>query len=92
MSYLKEKTTLEGVLGRYDFASCDSDFSADWERLLAKKQSGDELWFFQPPDQRPIRGASRFSGRVCGCRSAQQTMVAMLEVTKRLSGLKRLIG
>ena len=48
-SYLKEKTTVEAVQSRYDFGSCEPDFKADWERLLAKKQRGDELWRFEPP-------------------------------------------
>ena len=48
-SYLKEKTSVEAVTGRYDFAICDPDFRADWERLLSKKRDGDELWLFEPP-------------------------------------------
>ena len=49
-SYLTEKTTPEGVRARYDFDARDSDFRADWERLLRKRQDRDELWFFAPPE------------------------------------------
>ena len=40
---------MEAALKRYDLNSCHPDFKADWERLLAKRQSGDELWLFEPP-------------------------------------------
>ena len=56
-SYLKEKTTVEAVRGRYDFDCCESHFRADWERLLSKKRNGDELWLFEPP-----KGAVELSG------------------------------
>jgi hypothetical protein len=50
-SYLKEKTTVEVVRGRYDFDSCEPHFRADWERLLSKKRDGDELWLLEPPKE-----------------------------------------
>ena len=49
-SYLKKQTTLAAVQRRYDFDSCDPEFKADWERLLAKKRDGDELWLFEPSE------------------------------------------
>ena len=48
-SYLKEKTTTHAVASRYDFGSCNEEFRADWDRLLSKRQAGDELWLFEPP-------------------------------------------
>ena len=48
-AWLTERVTLEQVLAEHDFASSAADFRADWERLLAKKVAGDELWRFAPP-------------------------------------------
>jgi hypothetical protein len=48
-SYLKKQTSLAAVRRRYNFASCDPSFKADWERLLAKRKAGDELWVVKPP-------------------------------------------
>jgi hypothetical protein len=48
-AYLKKRISLAAVLRRYDFSTCYPDFRADWERLLAKRQKGDELWLFAPP-------------------------------------------
>lgn len=48
-SYLKQRIALEAVEAQYDFRNSPSDFREDWERLLAKRQDGDELWTFEPP-------------------------------------------
>ena len=40
---------MAAVRRRYDFRSCQPDFRADWERLLAKRREGDQLWTFEPP-------------------------------------------
>lgn len=58
-SYLKKQTSLAEVRRRYDFATCDPLFKADWERLLAKRKAGDELWVVEPPkDAMDIRGVA----------------------------------
>ena len=49
-SYLQKRTSLAEVRRRYDFASCDPGFKADWKRLLAKRRVGDQLWVVEPPD------------------------------------------
>jgi hypothetical protein len=48
-SYLTERVTLDEVLSVYDFAACSPEFRKDWQRLLSKRQDGDELWRFAPP-------------------------------------------
>ena len=48
-SYLTKRVTEEDVAKEYSFESCHPDFRADWERLIGKKQPGDELWRFAPP-------------------------------------------
>jgi hypothetical protein len=48
-SYLQEMVSLEDVVREHDFESCHPDFRADWERLLRKREPGDELWRFGPP-------------------------------------------
>ena len=58
-SYLKKRTTVAAVRRLYDFDSCDPEFRADWDRLLAKKQDGDELWVFEPPEREiDVRGVA----------------------------------
>lgn len=49
LAYLTERITVEDVLAEHDFAACDPDFRADWERLLSKRAASDELWRFAPP-------------------------------------------
>jgi len=48
-AYLTERVTIEQVLAEYDFESCHAEFRADWQRLLSKREVGDELWRFAPP-------------------------------------------
>jgi hypothetical protein len=48
-SYLKKRTTLRAVQRRFDFDSCGGEFKADWDRLMAKRRAGDELWVIEPP-------------------------------------------
>lgn len=48
-AYLTERLTLEDVLTTHNFKACHPDFRADWERLLSKRETGDELWRFAPP-------------------------------------------
>lgn len=47
--HLTERVTLDEVLSVYDFGDCHPEFREDWERLLAKRLDGDELWRFAPP-------------------------------------------
>ena len=47
--YLNKRISIAAILRRYDFVTCHPDFRADWERLIAKRQKGDELWLFAPP-------------------------------------------
>jgi len=54
-SYLKCRVELADVDRRLDFANADC--RADWERLLAKKRPGDELWEFAPQEGAvPLQG------------------------------------
>ena len=48
-AWLTERVAIEDVLAKYNFGSCAPEFRADWERLLAKREKGDELWRFAPP-------------------------------------------
>lgn len=56
LSYLTERTTFEqaGADNMHDgrpFGYCDDD----WQRLLAKRRDGDELWYFEPPSREVIQ-------------------------------------
>ena len=48
-NYLTQRIQFADVIAEHDFGSCHPDLRADWERLLAKLQPGDELWRFAPP-------------------------------------------
>jgi len=51
-NYLTEQTTFErarsdNMCGERAFGHANDD----WERLVAKMEEGDELWYFEPPDE-----------------------------------------
>ena len=50
-SYLTERVTEADVTTEHNFEACPADFREDWERLLQKRQPGDELWRFSPPQR-----------------------------------------
>jgi hypothetical protein len=57
-SYLTERITEADVEAENDFKS-SPDFAEDWERLIRKRQPGDELWrFAPPPGEIEIRGVA----------------------------------
>jgi hypothetical protein len=48
-SYLTEQVTQAEVEAEHDFKSSPAEFREDWDRLIRKRQTGDELWRFAPP-------------------------------------------
>ena len=53
--YLTTPTTIEEVLAEHTYEGVPfGSINDDWQRLLAKMQPGDELWNFEPPDEKVI--------------------------------------
>jgi hypothetical protein len=48
-SYLTEQVTQAEIEAEHDFKSSAAEFRDDWDRLIRKRQTGDELWRFAPP-------------------------------------------
>jgi hypothetical protein len=56
ISYLTKQTTFEQA--RSDNMHDGRPFghaNDDWERLVAKMKDGDELWYFEPPNERVMQ-------------------------------------
>lgn len=56
ISWLTKKTTYEdaireNLVNGVEFGGCNDD----WERLKAKMQPQDELWYFEPPSRRTMQ-------------------------------------
>jgi hypothetical protein len=56
VSYLTERTTFEQAVSdnMYDGRPFGHS-NDDWERLVAKMEDGDELWYFEPPNESVIQ-------------------------------------
>lgn len=54
--YLTERTTYEQAIADNMYDGRPFGYvNDDWERLKAKMQEGDELWYFAPPNERVMR-------------------------------------
>ena len=56
LSYLTRRTTVERAAAENTHDGKPFGHAQDdWERLLAKRREGDELWYFAPPDPSAIQ-------------------------------------
>jgi hypothetical protein len=56
LAYLTERTSVECALADNTFDGKPfGNASDDWERLLAKRIEGDELWNFAPPNRNVLQ-------------------------------------
>ncbi len=56
LSYLTARTTVEQAAAENNHEGTSFGYAHDdWQRLLAKRRDGDELWYFAPPDSSAIQ-------------------------------------
>jgi hypothetical protein len=56
LTYLTERTSVERAMEENTFDGKPfGHASDDWDRLLAKRIEGDELWYFAPPNRHVLQ-------------------------------------